>query len=214
MDEDVAAINSNTKNQKIKDFFVKFKKQFIFGFITFLIAVFSYFIYVDFEKKNRIQISEKYNQAIIEFYSGNEKNIEKNLVNIIKEKDKTYSPLSLYFLLENEIISDRNKINKFFNIIINETKLEKEIKNLVIFKKALFNSEFETENNLIKILNPIINSESIWKSHGLYLMAEFFYFKNEKQKSREFLEKIISDEKSNLSIKNEAQKKLNRDFSE
>ena len=95
MDEDVAAINSNTKNQKIKDFFVKFKKQFIFGFITFLIAVFSYFIYVDFEKKNRIQISEKYNQAIIEFYSGNEKNIEKNLVNIIKEKDKTYSPLSL-----------------------------------------------------------------------------------------------------------------------
>ena len=214
MDEDVAAINSNTKNQKIKDFFVKFKKQFIFGFITFLIAVFSYFIYVDFEKKNRIQISEKYNQAIIEFYSGNEKNIEKNLVNIIKEKDKTYSPLSLYFLLENEIILDRNKINKFFNIIINETKLEKEIKNLVIFKKALFNSEFETENNLIKILNPIINSESIWKSHGLYLMAEFFYFKNEKQKSREFLEKIISDEKSNLSIKNEAQKKLNRDFSE
>ena len=214
MDEDVAAINSNTKNQKIKDFFVKFKKQFIFGFITFLIAVFSYFIYVDFEKKNRIQISEKYNQAIIEFYSGNEKNIEKNLVNIIKEKDKTYSPLSLYFLLENEIISDRNKINKFFNIIINETKLEKEIKNLVIYKKALFNSEFETENNLIKILNPIINSESIWKSHGLYLMAEFFYFKNEKQKSREFLEKIISDEKSNLSIKNEAQKKLNRDFSE
>ena len=45
-------------------------------------------------------------------------------------------------------------------------------------------------------------------------MAEFFYFKNEKQKSKEFFEKIISDEKSNLSIKKEVQKRLNRDFSE
>ena len=166
------------------------------------------------KKKNRIQISEKYNQAIIEFYSGNEKNIEKNLVNIIKEKDKTYSPLSLYFLLENEIILDRNKINKFFNIIINETKLEKEIKNLVIYKKALFNSEFETENNLIKILNPIINSESIWKSHALYLLAEYFYSKNEKQKSQEFFLKIIDTKNAHQDIIKEAQKRLNRDFSE
>ncbi len=214
MDEDTAAINSNTKNQKIKDFFVKFKKQVIYVFVIFIIIVFGYFLYIDFEKKNRVQISEKYNQAIIEFYSGNEKNIEKELENIIKKKDRTYSPLSLYFLLENEIITEKNKVNKLFDIIINEIKLEKEIKNLVIYKKALFNSEFETENNLIKILNPIINSESIWKSHGLYLMAEFFYFKNEKKKSKEFLEKIVSDEKSNLSIKKEAQKRLNRDFSE
>ena len=98
-------------------------------------------------------------------------------------------------MLENGIITENDKINKFFDILIEETDLEKEIKNLIIYKKALFNSEFESENNLIKILNPIINSDSIWKSHALYLMAEFFYFKNEKQKSKEFFEKIISDEK-------------------
>ena len=117
-------------------------------------------------------------------------------------------------MLENGIITENDKIKKFFDILIEETDLEKEIKNLIIYKKALFNSEFESENNLIKILNPIINSDSIWKSHALYLMAEFFYFKNEKQKSKEFFEKIISDEKSNLSIKKEVQKRLNRDFSE
>ena len=167
-----------------------------------------------YKKKNRVKISEKYNQATTEFYSGNKIEIEKELVEIIKLKDKTYSPLSLYFLLENGIITENDKINKFFDILIEETDLEKEIKNLIIYKKALFNSEFESENNLIKILNPIINSDSIWKSHALYLMAEFFYFKNEKQKSKEFFEKIISDEKSNLSIKKEVQKRLNRDFSE
>ena len=98
--------------------------------------------------------------------------------------------------------------------MIYETNLEKEIKNLVIYKKALFNSEFTTENDLIKILNPIINSESIWKSHALYLMAEFFFHKKEKLKSKEFFEQILILENSNLSIKKEAQKRLNRDFSE
>ena len=214
MDEDIAAIDANTKNQKIKDFFVKFKKHIIFSICSIFLLIFAYFIYVDIQKKNRVKISEKYNQATTEFYSGNKTEIEKELVEIIKLKDKTYSPLSLYFLLENGIITENDKINKFFDILIEETDLEKEIKNLIIYKKALFNSEFESENNLIKILNPIINSDSIWKSHALYLMAEFFYFKNEKQKSKEFFEKIISDEKSNLSIKKEVQKRLNRDFSE
>ena len=214
MDEDIAAIDANTRNQKIKDFFVKFKKHIIFFICTIFLLIFAYFIYVDIQKKNRVKISEKYNQATTEFYSGNKIEIEKELVEIIKLKDKTYSPLSLYFLLENGIITENDKINKFFDILIEETDLEKEIKNLIIYKKALFNSEFESENNLIKILNPIINSDSIWKPHALYLMAEFFYFKNEKQKSKEFFEKIIRDEKSNLSIKKEVQKRLNRDFSE
>ena len=130
------------------------------------------------------------------------------------KKDKTYSPLALYFLIDNNIISENDKINSLFDTIINEVTLEEEIKNLLIYKKALYNSEFNSENELIKILNPIINSESIWKSHALYLMGEYFYNKSEKEKSKEFFNKIIILKKSNKRIKLEAQKKLNRDFSE
>ena len=214
MDEDLAAINANARNQKIKDFFIKFKKHLIITIGIIILMVFGYFIYGDIQKKNKINLANKYNKVTIEYYSGDKKNIKKKLIEIINAKDKTYSPLSLYFLLENEIITENNKINELFDILINETKLEKEIKNLVIYKKGLFNSEFETENNLIKILSPIINSESIWKSHALYLMAEYFFHKNEKQKSKEFFEKILAEDKSNISIKKEAQKRLNRDFSE
>jgi hypothetical protein len=214
MDEDISIINTQTKNQKIKDFLIQFKKQIISLFVIILLIVFSYFIYGDYQKKNKIKIADKYNQAAIDYHSGNKANTKKDLIEIIKEKDKTYSPLSLYFLLDNKIITENNEINELFDTIINEINLEKEIKNLVIYKKALFNSEFETENNLIKILNPIMNSESIWKPHALYLMAEYFYYKNEKQKSKEFFQKIIILEKNNLSIKKEAQRRLNRDFSE
>ena len=213
MDEDIVAINTNNRNQKIKDFFVKYKKQLISLFIIIILIVFGYFIYEDLKNKNKIKIADIYNQTIIDYHSEDMKNTKEKLIEIIIKKDKTYSPLSLYFLLDNEIIDKKSEINALFDVLINETNLEKEIKNLVIYKKALFNSEFETENNLIKILNPIINSESVWKSHALYLMAEYFYSKNEKQKSKEFFEQIVSLEKSNLSIKKQSQKRLNRDFS-
>ena len=65
---------------------------------------------------------------------------------------------------------------------------------------------------MLNILNPLINSESIWKSHSLYLMAEYFFSKNEKQKSKEFFEKILEMEDSNPQIKIQAQKRLRRDL--
>ena len=214
MDEDIAIINNNTRNEKIKNFFVKNKKKIIISTSAILIIIFGYFINEEFKKKNKIELANRYNSATIKFISDNQSKVETELTNIVYEKDKTYSPLALYFLIDNNIVTENNKINKLFDIIINETRLEKEIKNLVIYKKALFNSDLATENSLIQILNPIINSDSIWKSHALYLMAEYFYFKNEKEKSKEFLNQIIILENSNPMIKMEAQKKLDRDFSE
>ena len=61
-------------------------------------------------------------------------------------------------------------------------------------------------------LKPLINSESVWKSHSLYLLAEFFYSKNQKEKSKEFFNKIINLKEANANIRSDAQKKLNRDF--
>ena len=122
--------------------------------------------------------------------------------------------MALYFLLDNNLIQDSTQINKLFDELINQTNLDDEIKNLIIYKKALFNSNFTTENNLLQILNPIINSESIWKSHTLYLLAEFFYAKGEKQKAKEFFNQILILPNSNSDIRLETQKRLNRDLGE
>ena len=214
MDEDITAINTTTRNEKIKNFFINNKKKLVISISIIILLTISYFAYGEFNKKNKIKIANKYNNSIINFISGDKLNVESEMIKIINAKDKTYSPLALYFLLDNNVINSKEKINSLFDILINETKVDKEINNLIIYKKALYNSEFETENNLLKILNPVINSESIWKSHGLYLMAEYFLSKNEKQKSKEFFEKILILENSNPQIKLEAQKRIQRDFSE
>jgi len=98
--------------------------------------------------------------------------------------------------------------------LINEIGLDNENKNLTIFKKGLFNSEFANENELLEMLNPVIKSESIWKPHALYLMAEYYFAKKEKKKSKEFFEQLISLEDISLKIKVEAQKRLRTDFGE
>ncbi len=212
MDEEIQIINENTRYEKIKNFLINSKKKIILLFLTLIFLLFGYFIFKEFENKKNIKISDKYNAAIISFKAGNKLNVEKELVDVINEKDRAYSPLALYFLIDNKIVTNPNKINEFFDILLNETNLEKEIKNLIIYKKALFNSDFESESNLMDIIKPLINSDSIWKSHGLYLMGEYFYFKNQKQKAKDFFSQILIFENSNEKIKIEAQKRLNRDF--
>ena len=122
--------------------------------------------------------------------------------------------MSLYFIIDNELISDQKQINELFDILIDKTTLDDEINNLIIYKKALFNADQSPEGDLLSLLNPLINSKSVWKSHALYLMAEYFYAKEQNQKAREFFNQIIGLENPNPDIKLQAEKRLNRDLSE
>ena len=214
MDEEIAIIDAQSRNEKIKNFFINNKKKIIIIISVIFISIIAYFSYEAFVNNNKIKIAEKYNKAKINFINGDKEIAKNSLMEVIKKKDKTYSILALYFLIDNDLVVNEKDVNQLFDLVINKSGIKKEIKNLVIFKKALFNSDFASENDLIEILNPIINPESIWKSHALYLMAEYFYFKNERQKSKEFFNEILILKNSNLNIKTEAQKRLNRDFSE
>jgi len=216
MDEDLSIINTNTRNEKIKNFFVNNKNKIIFGIIILVIivtAVYSLDKYLTNKKK---EISDNYNSIIIEYSENSKDETANKLIEIIGKKDPTYSPLSLYFIIDNDLVSDKKVVFNLFKTIINDTSLDKEIKNLVIYKKALFYAAEidDNENDLLDILNPLINSESVWKSHALYLMGEYYFSKNQKQKAKEFYEKIIASENTNPDINKEVQKRLNRDFSE
>ena len=214
MDQEIEIISSETRKEKIKNFFVN-KKKTIIALITFLILIlFGFFFYQEYEEGHREWLANKYNATIIEYETGDQSKVLNSMKEIIEDKDKTYSPLAFYYLLDNDLISSKEEINKYFDILINEIGLDKENKNLTIFKKGLFNSEFANENELLNILNPVIKSESIWKPHALYLMAEYYFAKKEKQKSKEFLEQLVSLEDISTKIKLEAKKRLRSDFSE
>ena len=214
MDEDISIINSNTRNQKVRNFFINNKNKIILTTIILIVALIGTYSFDNYKNNKKKEISNKFNSTTLT-HSENKKDVTiQKLVEIINEQDPTYSPLSLYFIIDNKLISNQDEINSYFDILIEKTSLDKEIKNLIIYKKALFNADLAQESALLNILNPLINSESVWKSHALYLMAEYFYSKDQKQKSKEFFNQIISLENSNSDIKLQAEKRLNRDLSE
>ena len=214
MDEEITIIDTNARNERIKNFFIDNKKKLIIIISTILVIIIGYLSFENSKEKNRIKLANKYNLALIDLNPENKQKTIDEMVNVVKSNDATYSPLALYHLLDNNLIENKDEINILFNELIENTKLDNEIKNLIIYKKALFNSDFVSENELLKILNPVINSESIWKSHALYLLAEFFYSKDEKQKAKEFFNQIIILPNANGTIKTDSQKRLNRDLGE
>ena len=211
MSEDIEIINQNTRIEKIKNFFSNNYKKLIGLLISTLLLLFSYFGYQEYKKRAKLEIAEIYNQiSLKEITIKNADDIEQ-LVKIIKEKDPIYSALSLYFIIENDLLNDRKEINNFFDLVI-KSQEEKEIKNLIIYKKAMYNADVATENELLKILNPILKSESVWKSHSLLLMADYFENGNNFIKSKDFLQEIVNSELVNNEIRIEAERRLKRKF--
>ena len=214
MEEDISIINSNTRNEKVRNFFINNKNKIISIIVVLIIGLVGAYSFDSYETNKKKEISNKFNATTLA-YSENIKDLTvQKLVEIINEQDPTYSTLSLYFIIDNKLISNQSEINSYFDILIEKTSLDKEIKNLVIYKKALFNADQAQESELLDIVKPLINSVSVWKSHALYLMAEYFYSKEQKQKSKEFFNQIMILENSNADIRAQAQKRLNRDLSD
>ena len=211
-DENQTALNDQ-QNTNFKSVLLNNKKTIITIFVILLLMLFSYFFYTDYKKDLQAKISEKYNLAKISFNESDSSSTIEEMKNILKLEDSTYSPLALYFLLDNNLLKNKDETNQYFDLLINEVNLDKEVKNLIIYKKGLYNSDSASEEELLNIFKPLINSENLWKSHSLYIIAEYFFSKNEKNKSKEFFEKILEMKNANPQIKIEAQKRLQKDFS-
>jgi len=214
MDEEIEIINTNTRVEKLKNFLISKRKQLITSLILIILILITFFGYQEFKSSSKEKLANKFNSIVTNFETGKKENINNNLIEIINTKDKTYSPLAFFFLLDKDLITSSDEINSYFDLLINEISLDKEIKNLTIYKKGLFNSDFVQENELLNILNPVIKSESIWKPQALYLMAEFYLAKNQKQKSKDFFDQIMNIENVSPKIKLEVQRRLRSEFGE
>ena len=209
MSEDIEIVNQNTRIEKIKNFFSNNYKKLISGLILILLFLFSYFGYLEYKKRQKAGIAEIYNQITLKELTTKDVSDIKKLIEIIEEKDPVYSALSLYFIIENELVSDKKEINNFFDLLI-KSQVENELKNLITYKKALYNSDTASENELLEILNPVLKSESVWKSHALLLMADYFAYNKNLIKSEDFLEEIVNSKTVNNEIRIEAERRLKR----
>ncbi len=181
-----------TKKTKIKKFYESYKIL-IYTILLLLIIFSFYFIYYLNSKENKIiQISENYIEARVQIEKGQENEATNILRSIIFANNKTYSTLSFFLILNQNLITERQEISILFNHLLNNNQYENELKNLIIYKKALFDSNFLNEKEILEELKPILNSDSVWKAHALLLLGNYFLSKGEYLKAKEFYTQILN----------------------
>ena len=197
-----------TKKTKIKKFYES-NKILIFSSVFSLIILFGvYSFYLHSKEKKRILLSQNYIQAKI-YLENNKKNKAKNLLeDIIFANDPSYSTLSLFLILSQKLVTDQKEVSKLFEHVLMNNKFEKEVKNLIIFKKALFQSNFVSELELLDAVKPLINTETVWKPHALLLLGDYFASKKEYLKAKEFYVQILSLKNLHKELYNHARSQL------
>ena len=181
-----------TKKSKLKKFYEK-NKIFIFSFIfLFVFAFGSFGFYLENKEKKKILLSENYLQAKIYLEDGNKNKAISLLKEVIFANDPTYSTLCLFLVMNQNLITDYRELSALFDHLLANNKFSKEERNLLIYKKALLNSNFVNESEMLKSIKPLLSTETFWKPHALLLLGDYFVSKGEYIKAREFYQKIFT----------------------
>ena len=181
-----------TKKSRIKKFYES-NKIFIFSFILILIILFgSLSFYLENQERKKILLSENYIQAKIYLENGNKNEALNTLKKVIFANDSTYSTLSFFLILNQNLISDYKEISALYDHLLENNNFEKELRNLLIYKKSLFSSNSVSETELLETIKPLLNTDTLWKPHALLLLGDYFMSKGENIKAREFYQQILS----------------------
>ena len=152
------------------------------------------------ERKSAKKKSTRENQQNIKAHSV--------LKNIIEKKDNIYSPLSLFLIIEKNLETDKATITNYFDKILDIGSIEKEDLNLLRLKKAIFISENSKEEDMLELLNPIINSDSVWKIQSIKFLGDYYFSLKQFNKAKQYYLILISNNNIGLD-KHEIKRKLN-----
>jgi len=197
-----------TFRSKLINFYNNNKILFYSMFSILLIIVIIIFLYINIKENKEKLLVNSYIEAKIFIENNQREKAKEILKTIINSNHKTYSPLSFFLILSENLITDTDELSNFFDILLKDNKYDKEIKNLIVFKQALFHSSFSNESELLNIIKPLLNQETIWKPHALLLMGDYFAAKKEYSKSKEFYTQILSIKNLNFDFYKKAKSQL------
>lgn len=198
-----------TKKSKLKRFYES-NKVLIFSSI-FILAILlgSFSFYLENKEKKKILLSENYVQARIYLENGNKSKAVSILKKVIFANDPTYSTLCFFLILNRNLVTDYNELLVLFDHLMDNNKFEKEIRNLLIYKKSLLNSNFINESKFLDDIKPLLNNETLWKPHALLLIGDYFVSKREYIKAKEFYTQIFLIKDLQKDFYDQARSKLN-----
>ena len=138
-----------TKKSKLREFYESNKIWIFSTVFVFIIIVASYNYYLSSKAGKKILLSENYIQAKVYLESGSKAKALEILKNITFSNDPTYSTLSFFMILDENLINEREEISKLFDHLLQNNNFDKEIEDLLHYKKALFKSSYVNEEKFL-----------------------------------------------------------------
>ena len=182
-----------TKKSKLREFYESNKILIYSSIITLIIIFASYSYYQVSKEKKKILLSENYIQAKIYLESGNKTEALEILKKVIFSNDPTYSTLSFFMILNENLVNETNEVSRLFDYLLENNKFDKEIRNLLLYKKALFKSNYVEELKLLEETKTLLNNEeSVWRAHALLLLGDFYFSRKEYIKAKDFYIQTLS----------------------
>ena len=179
--------NLDFKENKFKSFFLTNQKRIFLLISAVIIIFFGFFAYNYYKDVQNIKVSEKFNSALIKISKNKNIQIHDQLIEIIEEKNKFYSPMALNLIIDKNIQIKDKEILNLFNTVLSISDIDKSDKDLFKIKKALYLSkENKNEEEILKLLKPIINSDSVWRVKALTFLEKYYLTNDEKKKAKEF----------------------------
>ena len=189
------------EKKSLKSFFLSNKKVlFIFCSIILLIGVFFWWS-ENLNIKEKHKNSEDFIGAKVLLSQDNKTKSLEVLKKIIQQNDEVYSPLSLFLIIDRELEANKKDVIKYFDQVLSIKSLEKEDRNLLKLKKAIYISEDAEENDLLNLLNPILNSNSVWKYQSLKFIGDYYFDKKEHNKAKQYYSDILMLDNTNNDIR-------------
>jgi len=196
-----------TEKRKVLDIIKSNLRIIISIFLVFIVGFFFY-AWINFkEDSKKVNLSEEFINAKVMLSQNKSNEAYKILKKIIQNKDNTYSVLSLYLVIDQDLEKDRKKVLNYFNEVLSINTLKNEDLDLLKFKKAIFISNDSNEKELLDLLNPIINSDSVWKAQSIRFLADFYFSKKEYKKADQYYSTLLDLDNSNIDV-NEIKRKI------
>ena len=182
-----------TKKSKPREFYESNKILIYSSILTLIIIFVSYSYYQVSKERKKILLSENYIQAKIYLESGNKTEALEILKKVISSNDPTYSTLSFFMILNENLVNETDEVSRLFDYLLENNKFDKEIRNLLLYKKVLYKSNYVEELILLEETKTLLNNEeSVWRAHVLLLLGDFYFSRKEYIKAKDFYIQTLS----------------------
>ena len=197
-----------TKKSRFRKLYDANKLLIFSTLFVLIIASISFSFYTVSREKKQILLADNYMVAIFYLQNNERDKGRKILKEIILANNRTYSTLSLFLILDEDLVDDQKEISNLFDHLLANNKFEQEVKNLIIFKKTLFLSNFANELEMVENAKQLINTNTLWRPHALLLLGDYFSSKKQYLKAKEFYVQILSLQNLNMELYEQARSQL------